>query len=186
PAASAPQRPGEMAFGLVQLGLAAARLGMADTAHRIVTALAARYWRPSLVSTHNAGAIFNVDICGGFVALVLAMLVGSGRDTLDLLPALPSAWERGEVGGIAGCDQVTVARLAWTPERLEVELTATTERRITIGIGNTQATVALSPDRPVHLIAARSAPGSGRSTPPRPDKHPREHPDAAPPAAGTT
>lgn len=165
--ATGKERPGEMAFGLVMLGLAAARLGLAEPAYEIVTKLAKDYWRPSLVSTHNAGSILNVDICGGMVALVVAMLVGGNGDTLDLLPALPSAWSHGEIRGVAGCDQVTVSRLTWTPDRMEVELTAPTERRITIGIGNTHTAVIVGPDRPTHLIASRE----------------RHH--APPPAAGT-
>ena len=52
----------EMAYGLTQLGLAAAALGLADEAYETVRHLAARYWRPSLVPTHNAGETFNIDI----------------------------------------------------------------------------------------------------------------------------
>jgi hypothetical protein len=39
------------------------------------------------VSTHNAGAIFNTDICGGLPAVVVAMLVRVRGDRIDLLPA---------------------------------------------------------------------------------------------------
>src|SRR5687768_6095946 len=49
----------EMAFGLAQLGLAAAALGLAEEAYETVSRLALRYWRASGVSAHNAGAIFN-------------------------------------------------------------------------------------------------------------------------------
>ncbi|WP_249350268.1 glycosyl hydrolase family 95 catalytic domain-containing protein [Microbispora sp. H10836] len=67
----------EMAFGLVQLGLAAANLGMAAEASQALDLLVTRYWRANMVSTHNRDAIFNVDVCGGVPALVAAMLVRS-------------------------------------------------------------------------------------------------------------
>lgn len=131
----------EMAFGLVQLGLAAAALGEAELVWETVTHLASRYWRPSLVSTHNAGELFNVDICGGFPALVLGMLVSSrhadgaelelsgttgrrGVERIGLLPALPSALDRGELRGVRLRGPVELVRLGWSPERVEVELVA--------------------------------------------------------------
>ena len=74
-----------------QLGLAAAALGLGRRGARDACRALTRYWRPSLVSTHNAGAIFNTDICGGLPALVVAMLVRGGESTVGLLPALPAA-----------------------------------------------------------------------------------------------
>jgi alpha-L-fucosidase 2 len=81
-------RSGEMAFGLAQLGLAAAGLGMADEAAETLALMAARYWRPSLVPTHNRGAVFNVDIAGGFPAVVAAMLVRSTQRVVAEPPRL--------------------------------------------------------------------------------------------------
>ena len=162
------EQPGEMAFGLVMLGLAAARLGMAATAHRIVTLLASQYWRPSLVSTHNAGEIFNVDICGGFVALITAMLVRTGPGSVDLLPAIPATWPAGTIRGIAGCEQVMITELTWTPERIEVELTSPVDQRVTLGLGNIQAPVTLPAGRPTRFIAARQPVNAApRAEPPR-------------------
>ncbi|RKS06155.1 glycosyl hydrolase family 65 [Nocardiopsis sp. Huas11] len=107
------QESDEMAFGLVQLGLAAARLGLAEEAHETLALLATRYWRPTLVSTHNRGALFNVDISGGFPAVVAAMLVGSTEGRVDLLPALPRAWPTGRVEGLRARGGVIVDRLEW-------------------------------------------------------------------------
>src|SRR5690606_39290930 len=80
----------EMAYGLVQLGLAAAALGLADEAWQALAQLAGRYWRANLVPTHNVGEIFNIDICGGLPALVVAMVVRGRPGRVDLLPALPA------------------------------------------------------------------------------------------------
>jgi len=129
----------EMAFGLVQLGLAAAQLGLADAAYEALTRLV-RYWRPSLVSRHNVGAIFNVDICGGLPALVLAMLVRSTGDRVDLLPALPAAWPTGEISGVATRAGVLVERLAWTPEATEADLVPQRDTEVTVSLHGTRTT----------------------------------------------
>lgn len=144
----------EMAFGLTGLGLAAAQLGMADECEEILTLLSG-YWRPSLVSTHNRGEIFNVDICGGLPAMVVRMLLRPGpvppadacprdgpdgspgnrpaRRRLDLLAALPAAWTFGELRG-ARAGLVRVPRLAWSPERIEVSLCARVETVLDLGV----------------------------------------------------
>ncbi|GIH74366.1 hypothetical protein Plo01_07950 [Planobispora longispora] len=128
----------EMAFGLVQLGLAAAALGLAEEAHETVTLLATRYWREeNLVSTHNRDAIFNVDVCGGLPAVVAAMLVrsslpASGYGRLDLLPALPREWPYGEARGLV-VRGGTVDRLTWEPGRVEAVITAWAPLLVTWG-----------------------------------------------------
>lgn len=118
------QEADEMAFGLVQLGLAAASLGMAEEAHEAVSLLAERYWRPTLVPTHNRGRILNVDIGGGFPALVAAMLIGSAPGRLEVLPALPRAWPSGAVEGLRARGGVAVERLEWGRGRVAVRLRA--------------------------------------------------------------
>ncbi|HWB37179.1 MAG TPA: hypothetical protein VHA75_14270, partial [Rugosimonospora sp.] len=127
----------EMAFGLAGLGLAAAQLGMAAECQEILVLLSG-YWRPSLVATHNRGAVFNVDICGGLPAMVVRMLLrwwplpGRGR-RLDLLPALPAGWASGELSG-ASMGVVRVPRLAWSPGRIEASLCARTDTVLRIGV----------------------------------------------------
>ncbi|GIH24471.1 hypothetical protein Aph01nite_27810 [Acrocarpospora phusangensis] len=121
----------EMAYGLVQIGLAAAGLGMTAEAAEALTLLSTRYWRPNLVSTHNRDAIFNVDICGGTPALIAAMLLRSTHEgRIDLLPACP--WPSGEVTGLRARNGVTVERLAWSPRAVEVALTAVENTRVTL------------------------------------------------------
>ncbi len=95
-----PKQGAEMAFGLVQLGQPAAHLGHTDLAYECLRWLASSYWRSNLVSTHDPGEIFNVDICGGLPALVIDMLFYSQADQMVLLPALPEAWPTGNIKGI--------------------------------------------------------------------------------------
>lgn len=122
----------EMAFGLVQLGLAAAALGLAEEAYEIVCRLSSRYWRASMVSTHNAGSIFNIDICGGYPALIVAMLVRCIGHHIDLLPALPKAWPSGEIRGVLLRDGVRIDQLSWSPECVDVTLVADRDRELTL------------------------------------------------------
>lgn len=110
-----PRGRSEMAFGLVGLGLAAARLGDADAARRCVESLARDYWRPNSVSTHDGDAIFNVDASGGLPAVVIEMLVQSGPGTLALLPAVPSSWPSGSIRGVRARGGIIVEQLAWGP-----------------------------------------------------------------------
>lgn len=110
----------EMAFGLVQLGVAAARLGAAEEALRCVSWLAELHWGTNGVSTHDAGAIFNVDASGGLPALVAAMLLEAQPNRVTLLPACPDAWPAGEVAGLRGRGGLVVDRLAWTAGHVEV------------------------------------------------------------------
>jgi hypothetical protein len=90
----------EMAFGLVQKGLAAAHLGDTAHAYECIDWLCNSYWSPSLTSYHDPGEIFNVDICGGLPAVVTEMLVQSTVDEIVLLPALPKEWPEGSIKGV--------------------------------------------------------------------------------------
>ncbi|MFW6638627.1 glycosyl hydrolase family 95 catalytic domain-containing protein [Nocardiopsis algeriensis] len=142
------QEADEMAFGLVQLGLAAARLGLAEEAHETVSLLASRYWRPTLVPTHNRGALFNTDIGGGFPAVVAAMLLGSTEGRTDLLPALPRAWPEGRVEGLRGRGGVVVDRLEWSGGQAEAELRSVEPRTVLVGLpGGTRCRVAVNPGK---------------------------------------
>ncbi|MDP9792047.1 hypothetical protein J2S43_000559 [Catenuloplanes nepalensis] len=128
------QEADEMAYGLAQLGIAAAHLGMADEAFGALTRLADRYFRPSLVPTHNRDAILNVDIAGALPALVTSMLARSGRGRLDLLPALPAAWPRGSVSGLLTRGPVRIVRMSWSPTGLEATLTAPRRLETVVGL----------------------------------------------------
>lgn len=112
----------EMAFGLGQLGQAAAALGDAEAAVRCVEWLALLHWRPSLTTTHDADSIFNLDASGALPAVVASMLTRSTMDSLHLLPALPARWPRGEVTGLRARGGIVIDRLAWDEASATVEL----------------------------------------------------------------
>jgi hypothetical protein len=125
--------PGEMAYGLAQLGLAAAHLGLAEEAYEAVCGMA-RYWRPSLVPTHNLGALLNTDIAGGLPAVVLAMLATAAHGRVRLLPALPAAWPAGEVTGLALRGPATVERMRWDRAGMSAVLRPGAAGRVTIDL----------------------------------------------------
>jgi hypothetical protein len=111
-----------MAFGLVGLGLAAARLGDADAAVRCVESLARDFWRPNAVSTHDGDSIFNVDASGGLPAVVIEMLVQSQPGSLTLLPALPASWPSGSIRGVRARGGVVIDELTWDADSAMVSL----------------------------------------------------------------
>ncbi|SDT68975.1 glycosyl hydrolase family 95 catalytic domain-containing protein [Actinoplanes derwentensis] len=123
----------EMGYGLALLGVAAAHLGLADEAYAALTRIGEAYWRPNMVPTHNRDHMFNVDLAGGYPALVTAMLLRSrdvgidGVAHIDLLPALPSAWPSGSVRGLVARGPVTID-LTWTPTTLNAVLTSPVDR----------------------------------------------------------
>jgi hypothetical protein len=90
----------EMAFGLVQKGLAAAHIGDTEHAYECVDWLCNSYWSPAFTSYHDPGEIFNADICGGLPAVVAEMLIQSSMYEINLLPVLPAQWPEGKIEGV--------------------------------------------------------------------------------------
>jgi hypothetical protein len=98
----------EMAFGLVQKGLAAAHIKDTEHAYECVDWLCSSYWSPAFTSYHDPGEIFNVDICGGLPAVVTEMIIQSSADMVEFLPACPEQWPDGEIRGVRTRCGVTV------------------------------------------------------------------------------
>ncbi len=113
----------EMAFGLVQKGLAAAHIGDTEHAFECVDWLCNSYWSPAQTSYHDPGEIFNVDIAGGLPAVVTEMILQSSVDKLILLPALPEQWSQGSIKGVGTRCGVT-ADMNWdngVPQKLHLK-----------------------------------------------------------------
>lgn len=123
---------GVMAFGLVQLGLAYASLGEGEAAGEVIDWLACNYWRANFVSTHDPKTLFNVDLSGGFPALVVRVLIDSRPDRLDLFPALPPGWRCGRIEGVLCRGPFVVRNLAWTPDSASVTLWSSVERQLRV------------------------------------------------------
>jgi hypothetical protein len=117
-------RGGEGAFGLCQLGLAAAHLGMAQEAEQALLMLSSRFWRPNFTTTHEPDELFNLDACGGMPAVMLAMLVQTGRGEVKLLPSLPARWRRGSLRGARGRGAITFELIEWDEAGFEARLSS--------------------------------------------------------------
>ena len=120
-----------MAFGEMQIGLAAASLGDAKNVWGVVERLATHYYYPTFASSHNTGPnVFNADISGGLPAVMVEMLVQSKSGNISLLPALPKRLSRGRITGVPCRGQVTVRELKWSPKTIEFTLESSVDRKI--------------------------------------------------------
>ena len=117
---------GIMAFGLVQLAMAAAALGESEQAWEAVKWLSLNYWSPSLVTTHDPGHIFNLDLSGGFPALIIKMLAYSEPGKVFLLPAKPVEWKHGSVEGLLLRGGINLERLEWRGDSINAVLASET------------------------------------------------------------
>ncbi len=115
---------GEMAFGLAQLGFAAAMLGDGHTCYEILTWLSTRYWNNNMVTTHDPGSLFNLDLSGGYPALLSKMMIYSEPGLISLLPAMPAELGPGTVKGLLLRGGIKVDMMSWDYERVRVELSS--------------------------------------------------------------
>jgi hypothetical protein len=129
---------GEMVFGLAQLGMVAANTQQAELTGEIIDLMSRYYWAPSLATYHNSGNLFNMDMSGGYAAVILRSLAYSELGLVRLLPALSPDWESGAVEGMALRGQIEIQRLAWTKTGLEVTLTSAIDQEIELRLPSIQ------------------------------------------------
>ena len=138
---------GEMAFGLVQLGLCASSLRDAQMSYDVVDWLANNYWNPNLVTTHNPKSLFNTDLCGGLPAIIIKMLVEAQPGRLELLPALPSQWPTGTIEGVRCRGQIEIQRLTWSEDRIAVSLRSGIRQQIQLRVPEPTASISVTAGR---------------------------------------
>ena len=123
---------GFMSFGIVQLGQVSASLGHGDIVHQCLQHLVNGFWLNNLASMHNRRALFNMDISGGQTSVIIKALVDSFPGKIRLLPALPSAWDKGTIEGVLCRGAIELNRLHRDNDRVEVDLTSKRDREITL------------------------------------------------------
>lgn len=121
-----------MAFGLVQIGLSSISLGDNDTVSFVFDRLAKKYHFRVLNSSHDQFNLFNVDIAGGFPAVIIQSLVNFQNDTLYLMPAFPKEFPEGKLEGARCRSRLLIKSLTWNSESIEIELVS--EKKQTIDI----------------------------------------------------
>lgn len=129
--------------GRVHMGLAAAFLRMPEEAYsRLEVMATGKSMYASLMCSHEPNAkIFNLDANGAIPEILHRMLLQSSPGMLDLLPALPKAWPRGEIRGIKARRQITINRLAWdqTARQLTLKLTSERDQKIVLRMPHTRS-----------------------------------------------
>ena len=75
-----------------------------------------------MVSTHDPGKTFNVDICGGYPSLVMKMLAYAEPGLVSLLPCTPREWSEGSLKGTALRGGIVINDLSWSGENVTATL----------------------------------------------------------------
>jgi len=145
------QRSGFMSFGLVQLGLAGASLGDADIVYESLGHLVNRFWLGNMASMHNHKTLFNMDISGGMPAVILKMLVYTEPGKIDLLPALPSAWPKGEIQGVLCRGQIEIQSLTWDHDQVNVTMVSEKDQTVELRCGKQIKKVKLTAGKEISL-----------------------------------
>jgi len=105
------EEAGIMAFGSVQLGMAACHLGDTETVATLISGMAQNNYYTNFATSHDAGPdVFNSDLSGGMPALILECLAQSSEVVdeeerivgyeIMLLPTLPDYLPEGRVEGL--------------------------------------------------------------------------------------
>lgn len=127
-----------------------ARLLDGDHAHLMLQGQLAQSTLPNMFDTHPP---FQIDGNFGAAAAIAEMLVQSDDRSVQLLPALPSAWRRGKVTGLRARGGLTVD-LEWRGGRLaRAALTADADRAVTVKSGGRNAEFHLTTRQPLRLDA---------------------------------
>ena len=129
---------GIMAFGMVHLAFAAAAMGESETAYDMLQWLGNSYWNNNLVSTHDPGYTFNLDISGGYPSLVMKMLVYSEPGVVSLLPAVPKAWTKGSIKGVALRGGILLKELDWAGDKVVATLWTDTDQSVLISVSGAE------------------------------------------------
>jgi len=149
--------------GRVHMGLAATFLRMPKEAYgRLEVMATGQSMYASLMCSHEPGGrIFNVDANGAMPEIIHRMILQSWPGRLDLLPALPEAWPRGEIRGIKARQQIAIHRLAWdrSAGRVTLQLTSDCDQRVVLRVPNAETIQEITASgRPADIQTSDGAP----------------------------
>jgi len=141
------------------MGLAAAFLRTPEEAYgRLEVMATGQSMYASMMCSHEPkGAIFNCDANGAMPEILHRMILQSRPGVLDLLPALPEAWPRGEICGIKARQQISIDRLAWNEKERHVTLYLISEKDQKIVLRLPRAEAIKRIEAPAGAVMAQSA-----------------------------
>lgn len=156
--------------GRMHMGLAAAHLGLGEEAYgRLeVMATGASMYSSLMCSHEPKQRIFNLDANGAIPEVMHRMLVKSHPGRIELLPALPKAWAKGEIRGIKVRQQITVDRLAWDEGGQHLVLALISERDQDVEVlmpGGVTREIRLRAGVPFELVHPSSSPAGATVAP---------------------
>lgn len=127
--------------GWVHKALAAARLGNGKAVYdSLLTLMSSDIFYASLMTDHNTDrsvGVYCTDTSLGLVGIVNEMLAYSNWGEIELLPALPEAWRRGRILGLAARTNARIAELDWDIDggRVDAVIRSTVKQGIKVSCG---------------------------------------------------
>ena len=125
---------GEMVFGLAQMGMVAANLGDRQKTGEIIDWMSKYYWAPSMATYHNSGSLFNMDMSGGYPAVIMRALAYSEKGWIILFPGLPYDWNVGSIEGMALRGQIVMNSLSWNDKKIVVSFTSAIDQKSIVSL----------------------------------------------------
>lgn len=117
------EKQNHMAFGITQIGYAAAKVGDATVMERAVRLMQNTYFTDALGTLHDPGWLFNIDISGGFPGIIADALITKGPNGEWLvLNAKPASWTKGCISGLLLPGGAKVNKLSWERGKYRLEL----------------------------------------------------------------
>lgn len=136
---------GEMVFGLAQMGMITANLGDRDKTGEIIDWLSRFYWGPNFCTYHNSGNLFNMDLSGGYPAVIIRALAYSEPGYVSLLQGLPRTWTSGSIEGIRVRGQIVITKMSWSETGIELQLTSEKDQTIQLRLPQSVKNSTLKP-----------------------------------------
>lgn len=141
----------EASHALVHRSLIAARLKDRESLSEALLDLMNHKIRyDSLMTNHDydQGSCYCTDFAIGYLGIINEALVFSNTGEIELLPALPNGFDKGEITGINARTQATVDSLKWDMQAGTVEavITSHINQDITISYADKEQTISFKPN----------------------------------------
>lgn len=79
----------------------------------MLTIVGDTYFNNNLMTTHDPHSIFNADMSGAYLEMVMMMLAYSNEGEIDILPACPKSWNKGSIEGMSLRGGIKMNKLSW-------------------------------------------------------------------------